>query len=155
MSLPSFCSPSQFCTQSINLFTLLSGPGNPCTYNSNHNRLENVTASNTETFVDDVFVTNRYTKMLRLLKRYTFGYHLSGNRHAPRVPNRSIIMSSYPGALSSHDEYYVVRGGKDDDDLVILAAIPLKDSSGTSLSAPGSSDDQDNEEQVKKHGSVC
>lgn len=47
--------------------------------------------------------------MLRLLKRYTFGYHVLPKTAAP-VPGRSIVMSSYPGALSSHDEFYLIQG---------------------------------------------
>ncbi|XP_050451594.1 putative phospholipase B-like lamina ancestor [Cataglyphis hispanica] len=50
-----------------------------------------------------------YGKMLRLLKKYTFGYHVLPKTSAP-VPGRSIIMSSYPGALSSHDEFYLIQG---------------------------------------------
>ncbi|CAG5089411.1 Similar to lama: Putative phospholipase B-like lamina ancestor (Drosophila melanogaster) [Cotesia congregata] len=47
-----------------------------------------------------------YRKMLRLLKKYTFGYHINGEKNSERVPTRSIVLSSYPGALSSQDEYY-------------------------------------------------
>lgn len=52
-----------------------------------------------------------YSKMLRLLKRYTFGYHVLpiSSSTASLVPGRSIMMSSYPGALSSHDEFYVIE----------------------------------------------
>ncbi|XP_025154223.1 putative phospholipase B-like lamina ancestor isoform X2 [Harpegnathos saltator] len=64
-----------------------------------------------------------YAKMLRLLKRYTFGYHvLPILKNAALVPGRSIIMSSYPGALSSHDEFYLVQGQNRE---LVVAGIPL------------------------------
>ncbi|KAK2581862.1 hypothetical protein KPH14_002325 [Odynerus spinipes] len=64
-----------------------------------------------------------YSKMLRLLKRYKFNYHMSTGKSAPpRVPNRSIIMSSYPGALSSFDEFYLVTAENRE---LILAGTPL------------------------------
>lgn len=58
--------------------------------------------------------------MLRLLKKYTFGYHLLPKTSEP-VPGRSIIMSSYPGALSSHDEFYVIQGQNHE---LIVAGMP-------------------------------
>lgn len=49
--------------------------------------------------------------MLRLLKRYTFGYHvLPATKTSAIIPSRSIVMSSYPGALSSKDEFYLMQG---------------------------------------------
>ncbi|XP_053986951.1 putative phospholipase B-like lamina ancestor isoform X1 [Hylaeus volcanicus] len=52
-----------------------------------------------------------YTKMLRLVKKYTFGYHvLPLLKTSALTPSRSIVMSSYPGALSSADEFYFIRG---------------------------------------------
>lgn len=52
-----------------------------------------------------------YTQMLRLLKKYTFGYHiLPVTKTAALIPSRSIVMSSYPGALSSRDEFYLING---------------------------------------------
>ncbi|XP_043253758.1 putative phospholipase B-like lamina ancestor [Colletes gigas] len=51
-----------------------------------------------------------YTKMLRLVKKYTFGYHvLPAIKTAALTPTRSIVMTSYPGALSSGDEFYLMR----------------------------------------------
>ncbi|XP_043274296.1 putative phospholipase B-like lamina ancestor [Venturia canescens] len=90
-----------------------------------------------------------YSKMLRLLKRYTFGYHLSGSKHSPRAPTRSISMSSYPGALSSHDEYYVVQGGRDKDETFILASLPLQNSLITNISASSKPSDSDVQEKNK------
>lgn len=58
-----------------------------------------------------VFSFYRYTQMLRLVKKYTFGYHmLPSLKTAALIPSRSIVMSSYPGALSSRDEFYIMRG---------------------------------------------
>ncbi|XP_033321622.2 phospholipase B domain containing lamina ancestor [Megalopta genalis] len=52
-----------------------------------------------------------YAKMLKLLKKYTFGYHmLPATKTAAPTPSRSIVMSSYPGALSSGDEFYSMHG---------------------------------------------
>lgn len=59
--------------------------------------------------------------MLRLLKKYTFGYHVLSTTPA-LIPSRSIIMSSYPGALSSHDEFYLIQG---EDRELIIAGTPL------------------------------
>lgn len=74
-----------------------------------------------------------YNKMLRLLKKYTFGYHvLTTPKFAPIVPSRSIIMSSYPGALSSHDEFYILRGENRD---LIITGVPLTQTTGV----PGNS----------------
>lgn len=53
---------------------------------------------------------SRFAKMLRLLKRYDLGYHMSPSEDSELVPGRSIVMTSYPGALSSQDEYYAVNG---------------------------------------------
>jgi len=61
--------------------------------------------------------------MLRLLKKYTFGYHvLPILKTSAPVPNKSIIMSSYPGALSSHDEFYLIQGENRE---LIIAGTPL------------------------------
>lgn len=69
-----------------------------------------------------------YNKMLRLLKKYTFGYHvLTTPKFAPMVPSRSIIMSSYPGALSSHDEFYLLRGENRD---LVITGVPLTQTNG-------------------------
>lgn len=61
--------------------------------------------------------------MLRLLKKYTFGYHvLPTLKTAALTPGRSIVMSSYPGALSSHDEFYLIHGENRE---LNIAGIPL------------------------------
>lgn len=61
--------------------------------------------------------------MLRLLKRYKFNYHtLPTSKNVARVPSRSIVMSSYPGALSSHDEFYLITAENRE---LIIAGMPL------------------------------
>ncbi|KAH0561778.1 hypothetical protein KQX54_019400 [Cotesia glomerata] len=65
-----------------------------------------------------------YRKMLRMLKKYTFGYHINGEKNSERVPTRSIVLSSYPGALSSQDEYYGLYQ-EDIKNLMVLAGTPL------------------------------
>lgn len=47
--------------------------------------------------------------MLRLLKRYDLAYHVSPSKGSKPVPGQSIVMSSYPGSLSSQDEYYAIQ----------------------------------------------
>lgn len=59
--------------------------------------------------------------MLRLLKKYTFGFHMLPKTAAP-VPGKTIVMSSYPGALSSHDEFYLIHGQNHE---LIVAGTPL------------------------------
>lgn len=67
--------------------------------------------------------TAPYTQMLRLLKKYTFGYHvLPAIKTAPLTPSRSIVMSSYPGALSSRDEFYLMYGENRE---LIVTGTPL------------------------------
>ncbi|XP_076756178.1 phospholipase B domain containing lamina ancestor [Xylocopa sonorina] len=64
-----------------------------------------------------------YTQMLRLVKKYTFGYHvLPIIKTAALTPSRSIVMSSYPGALSSRDELYLMRG---EDRELVVTGTPL------------------------------
>ncbi|XP_012275336.1 putative phospholipase B-like lamina ancestor [Orussus abietinus] len=64
-----------------------------------------------------------YAKMLRLLKKYSFGYHVSSLKDAEGVMGQTIVTTSYPGALSSHDEYYLVYG-KDRE--LVVAGTPLE-----------------------------
>ncbi|XP_017887359.1 putative phospholipase B-like lamina ancestor [Ceratina calcarata] len=67
--------------------------------------------------------TAPYTQMLRLLKKYTFGYHVSPTiKTAALTPGRSIVMSSYPGALSSRDEFYLMYGENRE---LVVAGTPL------------------------------
>jgi len=67
--------------------------------------------------------------MLRLLKKYTFGYHvLSILKTSAPIPSRSIIMSSYPGALSSHDEFYWIQGENRE---MIIAGTPMTETNSS------------------------
>ncbi|CAK9823095.1 Putative phospholipase B-like lamina ancestor [Anthophora retusa] len=64
-----------------------------------------------------------YTQMLRLLKKYTFNYHvLPVTKIAAPTPGRSIVMSSYPGALSSRDEFYLMYG---ENHKLVVTGTPL------------------------------
>lgn len=60
--------------------------------------------------------------MLRLMKRYKFSYRVSPEINSESVPGHSIVMTSYPGALSSQDESYMIVG-KDRE--LIVAGTPL------------------------------
>lgn len=82
-----------------------------------------------------------YAKMLRLLKRYKFNYHVLpvAKTAAPRIPSRSVVMSSYPGALSSFDEFYLVTAENRE---LVLAGTPL------SMTAHSSWDVVNPEDQV-------
>lgn len=65
----------------------------------------------------------RYVRMLRLLKRYKFQYHsLANTKIATLVSGETVVMSSYPGALSSQDEFYLI-GGRNEN--LVVAATPL------------------------------
>ena len=64
----------------------------------------------------------RYSRMLRLIKRYKFSYRMLPEPTSERVPGRSIVMTSYPGALSSQDESYLIEG---QDRELIVAGTPL------------------------------
>ncbi|XP_020290295.1 putative phospholipase B-like lamina ancestor [Pseudomyrmex gracilis] len=61
-----------------------------------------------------------YAKMLRLLKKYTFAYHTLPKKAAP-VPGRTVVMSSYPGALSSQDEFYLIV--RDNRELIVAGTV--------------------------------
>lgn len=53
-----------------------------------------------------------YQSMLRMLKRYELHYHMTSSPGADPVPGQSISFSSYPGALHSQDDLYLVSGIK-------------------------------------------
>ncbi|XP_066588307.1 putative phospholipase B-like lamina ancestor [Prorops nasuta] len=65
-----------------------------------------------------------YSKMLRLLKRYKFNFHHAPFPTAEPIAAKSVVMSSYPGALSSHDEFYILEGNAHDN-LLLVASTPL------------------------------
>lgn len=47
---------------------------------------------------------------------------MSSKKDAELIPNRAVAMSSYPGALSSQDESYIVNGKERE---LIIAGTPL------------------------------
>ncbi|KAJ8681303.1 hypothetical protein QAD02_017090 [Eretmocerus hayati] len=66
-----------------------------------------------------------YARMLRVIKRYKFVYHSSpSDSKSAQVPGQSIVMTSYPGALSSQDESYAISG-KDLERQFVVAGTPI------------------------------
>ncbi|KAL7307537.1 hypothetical protein TKK_0000234 [Trichogramma kaykai] len=79
-----------------------------------------------------------YSKMLRMIKKYKFAYHRTVSEASSAeddadgdnfvngeelVAGQSIVMTSYPGALSSQDESYWITGS--DNRELVLAGTPL------------------------------
>jgi hypothetical protein len=62
--------------------------------------------------------------MLRVLKRYQFGYHHTSDANSNPVPGQIITFSSYPGVIHSQDDFYLVVGqpefGKRKHQLAVL-----------------------------------
>ena len=62
--------------------------------------------------------------MLRVLKRYQFGYHITHSKTSDLVPGQTVSFSSYPGVIHSEDDFYLVTGdpefGKKQHQLAIL-----------------------------------
>ncbi|KAF6203455.1 hypothetical protein GE061_001786 [Apolygus lucorum] len=52
-----------------------------------------------------------YTEMLRMMKRYTFGFHDMPGKSSNLVPGQQISFTSYPGAVLSQDDFYQIKGG--------------------------------------------
>lgn len=48
--------------------------------------------------------------MLRVLKRYHFGYHHTSNTNSNPIPGQILTFSSYPGVIHSQDDFYLVVG---------------------------------------------
>lgn len=46
--------------------------------------------------------------MSRIVKRYNFNYHLTGSRLEQVVPGNVVTFTSYPGVISSLDDFYIV-----------------------------------------------
>lgn len=49
-----------------------------------------------------------YSEMLRIHKKYTFGYHWTSAPNSELIPSNEIIFTSYPGAIHSQDDYYQI-----------------------------------------------
>ncbi|XP_050427477.1 putative phospholipase B-like lamina ancestor [Adelges cooleyi] len=47
-----------------------------------------------------------YGSMLRIKKRYDFGYRIKGNENSPVVNGKIIEFTSYPGTIFSQDDFY-------------------------------------------------
>lgn len=66
----------------------------------------------------------RFQSMLRVLKRYQFGYHHTSDANSDPVPGQIITFSSYPGVIHSQDDFYLVVGqpefGKKKHQLAVL-----------------------------------
>lgn len=62
----------------------------------------------------DLFVSHNtwtvYESMLRIMKHYKFFYHFS-RKDKRVIPGREMSFTSYPGILSSIDDYYVIKNG--------------------------------------------
>ncbi|CAK1556364.1 unnamed protein product [Leptosia nina] len=50
-----------------------------------------------------------YSSMTRIMKRYKLNYHTT-SKDATLAPGETIDFSSYPGSITSQDEFYVIRG---------------------------------------------
>ncbi|KAK9512185.1 hypothetical protein O3M35_000660 [Rhynocoris fuscipes] len=53
-----------------------------------------------------------YNEMLRLHKRYDFGYHMTSSKNSPLTPGQEMVFTSYPAALYSQDDFYQIKGEK-------------------------------------------
>ncbi|CAH0715655.1 unnamed protein product, partial [Brenthis ino] len=54
-------------------------------------------------------VEGSYSSMTRIMKRYKLNYHKTSKDSTP-VPGISVDFSSYPGSITSQDEFYVING---------------------------------------------
>lgn len=58
--------------------------------------------------------------MLKMFKSYEFRYHYNDLEDAALVPGTKLSFSSYPGAVHSMDDFYVI-GGEGGHDLAVAA----------------------------------
>ncbi|XP_045773042.1 putative phospholipase B-like lamina ancestor [Maniola jurtina] len=54
-------------------------------------------------------VAESYSSMTRILKKYKLNYHRTSRDTKP-APGASVEFASYPGSITSQDEFYLVRG---------------------------------------------
>jgi len=52
-----------------------------------------------------------YNTMLRINKRYDFGFRQTADSASPSIPGRTISFSSYPGSIFSGDDFYISSAG--------------------------------------------
>lgn len=50
-----------------------------------------------------------YSAMLRIHKKYKFGYHWTAAPESELIPGEEISFTSYPGAIHSQDDYYKIH----------------------------------------------
>lgn len=80
-----------------------------------------------------------FQSMLRVLKRYQFGYHHTSDTNSNPVPGQILTFSSYPGVIHSQDDFYLVvdqlEFGKRQHQLAVLGTAfnSYNSSSVTSL----------------------
>lgn len=63
-----------------------------------------------ELFTSHVTWTS-YQSMLRIQKRYMFGFHLTASDRSSIIPGSVSTFSSYPGILGSQDDFYIMSSG--------------------------------------------
>lgn len=61
--------------------------------------------------------------MTRILKRYKLNYRLTSSHDAESISGLSIQFSSYPGSITSQDEFYIVNG---EDHEMVITGTPLR-----------------------------
>lgn len=54
----------------------------------------------------------KYNNMLRILKRYEFNFHILADPKSSLIPGTRITFTGYPGAISSHDDFYVIKSNE-------------------------------------------
>lgn len=54
---------------------------------------------------------NDYSDMIRILKNYEFYFHRTDAPDSPQIPGHNMTFSSYPGALHSGDDFYLISSG--------------------------------------------
>lgn len=65
---------------------------------------------NKELYVSQVTWTG-YQMMLRIIKKYDFKFSIDGNKGSGLIPGQVMTFSSYPGALVSGDDFYLISSG--------------------------------------------
>ncbi|TRY78809.1 hypothetical protein TCAL_07583 [Tigriopus californicus] len=54
---------------------------------------------------------NSYQSMIRILKRYSFGFHMTDTDHKQQIPGAELTFSSYPGVIYSGDDFTLTSSG--------------------------------------------
>lgn len=61
--------------------------------------------------------------MLKMFKQYEFRYHQVKSDKAPLVKGTKILFSSYPAAIHSMDDFYIVSGSSGHN--LAIAGTPI------------------------------